>query len=271
MHYSLSYRLGGFSPGLDPDAKAYINAVVSDGATVSDDQKEAINTFYKTGKSEGWYSKIKRLYLPIWDIEAANANCMVSATSGSFSDSGVTHELGYVKGDGEAGSFLVDSSGALGDSGVSNGNAHLMVLVYVAETAGGSSKQNGVADSGTGRTQIQVNTSGFIGYLPNSTTTATNLETTARGIVLLTSSSTSLRQLHVRNASAMDTVDNTSSVATALPNVRPAFMARNTNGTINNWNNAGYGAFGYGLDLNASQYTLALKNLWEDCTSLSLP
>ena len=62
MQYAYAYQLNGTqTSGLDPSAKAYINAVVAAGATVSGAQRTAINNFYKTGKSDGWYSSLKRL------------------------------------------------------------------------------------------------------------------------------------------------------------------------------------------------------------------
>jgi 4-hydroxy-tetrahydrodipicolinate synthase len=52
MQYAYAYQLNGTqTSGLDPSAKAYINAVVAAGATVSGTQRSAINTFVKTGKT----------------------------------------------------------------------------------------------------------------------------------------------------------------------------------------------------------------------------
>ena len=55
MLYQYSHRLGAYAPGLDPDAKAYIAAVETAlSSSISGDQKNAINDFIKTGKSDGW-------------------------------------------------------------------------------------------------------------------------------------------------------------------------------------------------------------------------
>jgi hypothetical protein len=104
MNLSLSNMLSSSASGLDPDAKGYIDAVVTAGATVSATQKKAINTFVKTGKSDGWYSSIKRMYLPIWASAAPNAIDMIGRTSGTFNGT-VTHGAGYVQGDGSTGYF----------------------------------------------------------------------------------------------------------------------------------------------------------------------
>jgi hypothetical protein len=104
MQYSLAHQLGKRSGGLDPDAKAYIAAVETAGATVNATQKAAINTFVKTGKSDGWYSSIKRMYLPIWASAAPNAIDMIGLTSGTFNGT-VTHSGGVCAGGWKHGVF----------------------------------------------------------------------------------------------------------------------------------------------------------------------
>jgi len=49
----------------DADASAYITLIEGDGVSVSSAQKTAIHTFFKTGKSDGWYSHLKRAYFPV--------------------------------------------------------------------------------------------------------------------------------------------------------------------------------------------------------------
>lgn len=249
----------------------YIELVeAAKGSAVSLTQREAIGVFNDAERSAGRGDTQGRLYLPIWGNAAANAICLKTLTTGSFAG-GVTHAAGYVQGDGTTGYLLPDAAGTLGALGVTNGNAHLMLLVHVAEAVGGLTKQNGLADGGTARLQIQLNTTSFIAYCPSSSAAASNPEATGRGIAVLTSSSTLLREMHVRSAAGMDTGQNATNATNVLPNLRPAFLARNTNGSINLFNAAGYGAFGYGVDLNASSYTANLKTLWETCTGLALP
>jgi hypothetical protein len=103
MNLSLSNMLGGGSLTLDPDARAYIAAVETAGGTVSATQRTAVSDFYRAGKSAGWYSSIKRLYLPIWASAAPNAIDMIGLTSGTFIGT-VTHAAGYAQGDGTTGS-----------------------------------------------------------------------------------------------------------------------------------------------------------------------
>ena len=99
--------IGGGSR-LDADAQAYIAAIEADGVTVTVEQKAAISTFVVSGKDAGWYSELKRLYLPIWAAAAPNARCLVSGTSGTFVG-GVTHSAGYVTGNGTTGYFRTDA------------------------------------------------------------------------------------------------------------------------------------------------------------------
>ena len=98
MNYSLSNMLGGgMVAGLDPDAKAYVNAVIATGVTVTGLQRNAINNFIEGEKTASRWSIHKRLYLPIWANAAANAICLRSLTSGTFVNS-PTMGAGFIKG-----------------------------------------------------------------------------------------------------------------------------------------------------------------------------
>jgi len=113
MNYSLSNMLGGgMVGGLDPSAKGYIDAVTAAGATVTSAQRGYINNFYKSAKAD-YYTSLKRLYLPIWGVAAANAIDMIGLTSGTFVG-GVTHASGYITGNGTTGYFNAANFGTLG-------------------------------------------------------------------------------------------------------------------------------------------------------------
>lgn len=61
----------------DPDAQAYICAVVNAGGLLpseaaNDLRVGAINDFVIRGKAQGWWNKIKAIYLPIWQCSEAN-------------------------------------------------------------------------------------------------------------------------------------------------------------------------------------------------------
>lgn len=87
------------TPVYDADAQAYFNANTT---ITSAADKNAINTFYLGLKSDGIYTKIKAMYLPIWGSAASskwnlvnpldtNAAYRLSFTTGwSFSSGGIT-------------------------------------------------------------------------------------------------------------------------------------------------------------------------------------
>jgi hypothetical protein len=79
----------------DPDANAYIVSLLAAGATLNTPQQNAINTFVSGEKTAGRWDGIKRLYFPVWGLAAANAICMKSLTSGTFSGA-MTHGAGFI-------------------------------------------------------------------------------------------------------------------------------------------------------------------------------
>lgn len=72
------------STPIDADTSAYIQALATAGVTVSETQTDAINSFIVAQKAANTWTKIKRLYFPIWQNAAANAICMKSLTNGTF-------------------------------------------------------------------------------------------------------------------------------------------------------------------------------------------
>jgi hypothetical protein len=120
MNYSLSNMLGGgFVGGLDPSAKAYIDAIVAAGATVTSVQKAAINNFIKAEKAASRWTLHKRIYLPIWGIASPNAIDMVGLTSGTFVNS-PTMGSGFIKGNATSQYFNINTT--LGSLGITSSN-----------------------------------------------------------------------------------------------------------------------------------------------------
>ena len=58
--------------GGDPDAAAYIAAVLAAGGTLSSPQEEAINTYFVDLKAEGLYSKLYYMHLFLGGVENSN-------------------------------------------------------------------------------------------------------------------------------------------------------------------------------------------------------
>jgi hypothetical protein len=271
MQYSLAYQLGERSGGLDPDAKAYIAAVETAGATVSGGQKKAIDTFVKTGKSDGWYSSIKRMYLPIWASAAPNAIDMIALGSGTFNGT-VTHGAGFVQGDGTTGWF--DSGVTPGTLGLSPSTAYLCALAkteMIASRAIGS--RNSISqDMNLGRVSASLG----CGIMTN-TNSAGQIQAVATCSGILSGSRVGGTRFVARRVTSGRS--NLASVTDAdfgtTPTVNIGLMAGNvvTTGATSFTNNE-FGAFAIGTGLTDTQdsnFTLALKNLWETATGSVLP
>lgn len=275
MNYSLSNMLSSNASGIDPDAKAYIAAVVAAGGTVNNTQKNAINTFYKTGKSDGWYSSLKRLYLPIWTIAAPNAICMTSLTSGTFIGN-VTHGAGYVQGDGTTGYFSLNVS--LGTIGLTASSGYMFSLVAQASTLGFRGLIGRSSGTSTVATLLSSNASQIFRY-NNASTGAVTGVSAGTGIISA-SREGGVRAIYRRITASRSALISTAGADAGNPatggNVFALGLNTNagTGDTLSDANNALCGAYGIGLGITNAQdtaFTLALKNLWETTTGLTLP
>jgi hypothetical protein len=259
------------SGGFDRMAASYIKAVETAGATVTSTQKDALDAFFKTGKSEGWISSLRRMYLPIWAAAAPNAVGLINATSGTFTAGGITHAAGYVQGNGSTGYF--DFGTKMADDGLSFDNGLLFSLCYQASGLTGSylGTINGA------NTQLIRNVSSTViqgRYTGNNT--VLNGGNIMTGVFTLCSQASNLRSFRRRSSTGAVSLA-TSSTETALfslANFNCYAMARNSAGTLNEPSNARFGSFGYSLKMTDAQtdlFSLALKNLWETSTGLTLP
>ena len=271
---SLTY--GGQVSGLDPDAKAYIAAVVAGGGTVSGTQRSAINTFYKTGKTAGWYSSLKRLYLPIWGVAAPNAICMTSLTSGTFVGT-VTHSSGFITTDALTGHFLYDATPSALGCTTSSGSCVMLVTgaaVIAGNAALGStqdaslSTRFGPISGGVGNRAWRIFQSSALAYTDSD----------SRSVLLASRTSTSTLSAYKRTSSGFTTTINegASTVGTVGTTTPMTLMAGNSAGVVTGYavSTTRFGAHGMGLGVTSAQaesFTLALKNLWEVSTGLSLP
>jgi len=252
----------------DPDAAAYIAAVVAGGGTVSGTQQAAINTFYRTGKSDGWYSSLKRLYLPIWGVAAPNAICMTSLTSGTFVGT-VTQGAGFVQGDNSTGYF--NTGTALHSVGLNGKQGMIGVL---------SLDDLGTDNTGcfTGATRMLLTNGGAItSQMVLNTTTTAVLSASFTGVIVASRLSATSHTVYRRSTASgfESSAENTVTEALNLPNLAPWFAgAANSNGTPLRGTVTGrQGAYFFGDGLTTAQataYSLALKNLWEVSTGLTL-
>jgi hypothetical protein len=272
MKYVLGNMLGGgFVGGLDPDAKAYIDAVVAAGGTVSGGQKSAINTFYKTGKSDGWYSLLKRMYLPTWGVAAPNAIDMIALGSGTFNGT-VTHGAGFVQSDGTTGYFIDDS---FANSGLTITDFYLAVLALTSSGSTSSSLVSNGASSGfTGirRQSASQSQQIFAGTLGDA------VSGDPVGVMSLAVDSTTLR-LARRLSSGRTVLQSGSNPGGTLPLSDLTWMCRNnTNaaGVVNDASHTtsewGGGALAnYMSDDEDALFTFAMRQLHQSITGLTLP
>jgi hypothetical protein len=258
---------------LDPDAQAYIDAVVAVGATVSGAQKKAISEFYATGKDEGWYANIKRLYLPIWAIASPNAIDLITTNSGTFAGT-VTHSAGYITGNGSNARMAMDTSpDALS---IVDGDASISCLIYAAGAGSSFRAVIGVTQTAKKSFRISRNTiagattsAGSLGVDMNAT------DTTFGGIYVAGETTTTNRFFRVRKTAGVTSLaTNTSSSTGGYPTINAQIMAANNNSSFANFSNDSIGAAHIGLEFTttqADQYSAALKTMWETCTGLTLP
>jgi hypothetical protein len=260
----------------DPDAAAYIAAVVAGGGTVNGTQRSAINTFYKTGKSDGWYSSLGRLYLPIWGVAAPNAICMTSLTSGTFVGD-VTHGAGFINSDGSTGHFLYNATPSA--LGLTTSSGSCIMLVTGASTIAGNVGLGSNQDSSNNtRFGPAAGGAGNRGWRIFQSTSLTYADSDSRSVLLASRTSTTTLSAYKRTSSAFTTtINEVASTAGTVGTTTPmTLMASNVAGVISGYalSTIGFGAHGMGLGVTSAQaedFTLALKNLWENATGLTLP
>ena len=268
MNYSLGYTLGRsmvFSRG-DADALAYIAAVEGTGTSVSATQKTAINDFYVAAKADSYYTSLKRLYLPIWASAAPNAIDMIGLTSGTFNGT-VTHSAGYVQGDGSTGYF---NTGIRADAIITNESGSIGSLNY---TSHNSVNESTVGCGTSGASSIRCGV-GASGATPQTIWLGVNVIRSgvgSGGICISTRISGST--IHTKRNTVGVTEDSTTAALTAsLTSVNLIFLASNSIPTGSTSHRVGAYFAATGLETSTrSTFSLALKNLWETCTSLSLP
>jgi|688.fasta_scaffold135969_4 hypothetical protein len=256
----------------DADATAYISAIRTAGATVTAAQRDYINDFIRGEKIASRWDLMKRLYLPIWGVAAANAICLRSLTSGTFVGS-VTHGAGFVLSDTTTG--YMDTNVGLTTLGLSLSSYHFAGL-YKASSAKANSNLFG-SQSGANVNRMFITGTTMTADL-SSVTLGRATGTVASGDrlgIFTFSGAASNRFLKQRKTSGVSTLGSTTTTITAQPNnLNVAFLARNNSGAIDSFCGEEIGAFSIGLELTDAQdtaYSLALKNLWEGATGLTLP
>lgn len=251
--------------GLDSDALAYVNAITIAGATVSISQQAAISDFVKAEKAAGRWTTIKRLYLPIWGVAAANAICMVSLTSGRWVG-GVTHAAGYVQGDGSTGYFNTETpSVTFFGSGANSVTAGALRLtdagISSASILGAGSLTNAIQST---RTNVDFRAVTPLSYTPFA------------GIVMGWREGTTMG-VSKRDSVGYEDVNSTTITGEGADiSSSVYYMARNNSsigGTIpTNFNASRYGVvFSVVGSINREAFSLNIKSLYENLTNTLIP
>jgi len=264
----------------DSDALAYIAALEGDGVSVSDTQKEAIEDFCVTAKSGGWYSSLKRLYLPIWGAAAPNARCLVSSTSGTFEGS-FTHATGYAHPTAASSANRFNTGYKLLDD-LTTEDACLMAIAYddvpPPDRAINASNKTIIGSGSITANGVRINTTSS-SLVPQAVWLGVNESTLpsygSHG-VLLSNRKGGDTTLSRRTASAYDEDSTTGTLTGTYNNNFPITgygSSSGSTGAVGQATDSKAGAFGIGEGLDATDraaYTLAVKNLWETCSGLTL-
>jgi hypothetical protein len=257
---------------LDADALAVINAVVGAGATVTAGQAKTINTFHVVGKSDGWYTNLKRLHLPIWGTASPNAIDWIARGSGTWVG-GITHGAGYAQSNGTTGYFDLGVSGPSLGMTIASG-----YIGYLRNVSGAGSRGIYGAADVTNSNAISAldwtaqvladwinGTTGRLGSTPSYLFNGVTSYRVFSGS----------RTIRGRNAAGVSSHATGALLGSGSLTTRQLyFMAFNSNGTLFNPTTSQFGAFFAGLGMSQTmddQFTSALKTLWEGLTGLTLP
>jgi len=249
-----------------PDV-AYVAALRAAGATVNATKEAAISTFINGEIAAGRWSKHKRLYFPVWQLAAANAICMKSLTSGTFSGS-IAHTTSGVYVSGGTGNMNTNTN--LGDLGITKTSFHFAMLL-----------PNGPEEDYSIPFSVNNFTTSSIYLWWNDGYSHTRLMEHQFGTGIFTQGTGSVVSLGndsvAGNLYLKDTVYESvgsdiiaGSVATAFPSAN-LFILGLSDGTIGM--NYPIGAFSTSTELSSAQdtaYVSALTTLWEACVGQQL-
>lgn len=260
----------------DSDALAVITAITNQGGTVSELQKNAIGTFFTTAKSEGWFSLIKRLYLPIWGGANPNAIDWITRTSGAFVG-GVNHTSNSINSiTGLNGYFdlgvspqmlgMTQFNGGYFWAGAIQGGNVSCIGSIVASTDNAA-----FLNTGDGPPSVGFR---YLSNFDNRGRIAANYVGVPRNAIMSAYGYDGKLSIYNRRANTRTTL--ISEVRTGLGSVPNTniWALRINQSTV--WGYRTQPTYFYGCTLGLSDaqdqlFTLALKNLWETCTGSTIP
>ena len=261
---------------LDADARAYIAAVeaVLPGNSIetalpnASNPKRIISDFIKSEKAASRWALHKRIYLPIYNNAAANAIDAVSMTSGTFFGT-VTHAAGYFQGDGASGYF---DTIANWDTLVALTDATIGTINF---SGNGVPNMTTIGVGATVATAIRV-ASQNSGTIPQCAWAGAGIVRAVIGTngIQMASRSGGVTRI-IRRSSAGITEDSTSNPITGSVISFPLTIGANNSGAVRvGFSDAQIGGGIISLGMSSAQlanYSLALKNLYESLTGLTLP
>jgi len=214
---------------IDADAQSYVDAIIAAGANVSDTQLSRISGFYTAAKEGGYYTSLKRLYLPIWGVVAANAIDMITLASGTF-NGGVTHGAGFVQGNGSTGWF--DYNTTLGNLSITRENAFIGYLMKTPDTRTGTRAISGAYSGATRTLDIRkASDTSISSRNHNSTASLTTIDKNDQlGIAIFGRNNTVDGYIRIRRSTLVYNIDTTvSAISGALSTANIAALAYNGN------------------------------------------
>jgi hypothetical protein len=272
-----------YARGIDPDAEAWIDAVIAAGGTLFESEtitKRKASDYFsalRTDATADLLTIVGRMYFPVWDVAAANAICAKSRTSGTFNGT-VTHTPGYVTGNGTDGYFDPGSGGGLGALGLTNADLHYQVGVHTAGSAGAVIIGSQTADTTNDRCQITnepTPTSRNVFASPSLLNSAADDSANRNGIIFGCSTATNNRFILRRTSTGVTSATNSANATNPIPTAQPYIMARRMNdGTASLFYNGQIFMAAYGSKMTIAQATaktLIDKQFYESLTGISIP
>jgi hypothetical protein len=224
--------LGGAS--YDADAQAYFTANTS---ITSATDKTAINNFYLGLKTDGIYTKMKAMYLPIWSSSASNKWNILNPVDSNAAfrlvfSTGWTQANTGIKGNGT--SAYIDTF-ILPSSVITQNSAGLTIYCRTAATVSAKTDIGSQAASNTGRFYLQASTSSY-SYPINVTTLSTVNSISSQGVNTSSRISSTTTKLYKNGVQA----STQSSTSVSVNSVKMYIGALNNNGTTSTYSDKEY-------------------------------
>ncbi len=257
--------------GVDPDARAYVAAVQTAGVVVLSSQRDAISDFIAGEKAAGRWASIKRMYLPIWGVAAANAIDMVTLNVGTYVGT-ITHSIGSMKPDGSTGYFRSDISPSA--AGITTTSGLLFAFCTTPDTRVTSPYIMGCRSGGdAGEVSLYQGTttsmSCFIGRLPG--VEVAGGATASNSGVLIANRRASGMKFSRRAGLVHAYGANQVGVASTITNLPMWFGCLNNAGAAILHSDTGLGVIGFGLGLSSDAetdaFSASVENLWYSVAS----